>query len=308
VSRSTWQRANAPAAFVEYVLPIVLEISDLAVFDGATAPKRDAVWPVLLKSKHLDAHGACLAGLDTALGALTRDHSRDMRAIIDELRRRETYIANHLLLGLYTAGADRYADEAAAVLAAEPWRFDCGYSDASHWTATQLVRAIVPLCSGDARRRLEAGILAYAHPWERTKRGYKSAGWASFALLSAFPADVRSAVANTRFGELERKFGKPEEAPRGITAGYVRSPIEKSSAEKMTDDQWLRAIEKYRSEHGLDRADDRLKGGASQLAHTLESFVAEQPERFAEVNSIGRRNTISDRRRYGCALVPDVLE
>lgn len=273
---------NAPALFVEHVLPVILEISDQAVYEDAVPPKHDAVWPTLIKSDHLGAEGACLTGLDMALSTLVRD-GHDMRAVIDELRRRDTHIANHLLLGAYTAGADRYADEAAEMLVAQPWRFECGYSDSSHWTATELVRTIAPRCGAKIRARLEAAILAYSSPWERTEHGYKSAGRASFSLLSAFPPELRTGAGNRRFGELERKFGKPEDAPRGIRGGFVRSPIEKSAAEKMSDDQWLRAIEKYRSEHRFDPVGDGLKGGAWQLAQTLETFVAQQPERFAKL-------------------------
>jgi hypothetical protein len=273
---------NAPAEFVGHVLPVILEISDRAVYEDALPPKHDAVWPTLIKSQHLGVDGACLVGLDTALAKLARD-GHDLRSVIDELRRRATNIANHLLQVLYTAGVDRYADDAAEMLAAEPWRFECGYSDSSHWTSTELVRAIAPSCGVDARARLEAAILAYTSPWERTENGYKSAGFTSFSLLSAIPANLRSSAGTTRFGELERKFGKPARAPRGITVGSIGSPIEKAAAEKMTDDQWLRAIEKYRSGERFHRDADGLKGGAWQLSQTLETLVVEQPERFAKL-------------------------
>jgi hypothetical protein len=51
----------------------------------------------------------------------------------------------------------------------------------------------------------------------------------------------------------------------------------------MTDEQWLRAIERYRSEHHIDPVGDGLKGGAWQLAQTLEALVTLQPERFAKL-------------------------
>ena len=62
---------NAPAAFVEHVLPVVLEISDAAV-TGDTPPKHDSVWPGLWKSEHVSAEDACLLGLARALAALAR--------------------------------------------------------------------------------------------------------------------------------------------------------------------------------------------------------------------------------------------
>jgi hypothetical protein len=50
----------------------------------------------------------------------------------------------------------------------------------------------------------------------------------------------------------------------------------------MTDEQWLRAIERYHSEHRIAGGDD-LKGGARELARTLEVLVIQQPERFAKL-------------------------
>lgn len=274
--------ANAPLEFVQHVLPVILDLSDRTVLADAAPPKHDAVWPTLMKSDHLGADGACLTGVGRAIATLAHD-GHDLRPVIDELRRRDTYIANHLLQVLYTAGADRYADEAAEMLTAEPWRFRCGYLDSSYWTSAELVRAIAPRCGADVRSRLETAILAYSPPWECTEHGYKSAGFASFSILSAFPPDLRSGLGKTRFGEFERKFGKPAEGPREVKLRPVRSPIEEDAAEIMTDEQWFRAIEKYRSERSPDSVADGLKGGAWQLAQTLEALVARQPERFARL-------------------------
>lgn len=270
--------AKAPLEFVRHVLPVILDLSDRAVYKDATPPKHDAVWPILIKSDHAGADGACITGLNTALKRLARD-GHDLRAVIDDLRRRDTYVANYLLQVLFTAGANRHADEAAEMLVAESWRFECGYSN-SHWIATELVRAITPQCSPDVRARLEAAILTYLSPWERTEHGYKSSGFASFSIFSAFPSELRSDGGRRRFGELERKFDKPAEPPRVIGMRAVQSPIEKDSAEKMTDEQWLRAIKRHCSEH---RRGEGLKGGARQLARTLEVMVTQQSERFAKL-------------------------
>jgi hypothetical protein len=273
---------NAPVEFVKHVLAVVLEICDLAVYHAAALPRRDTVWPILIKSDHPRAEDACLAGLATALGTLAGDGA-DMREVIDDLRHRDTYIANHLLQVLYTAGADRYADEAATMLVAEPWRLKCGYSDSPYWTATELVRAIVRRCGPDVRLKLEGVLISFRPPWERTPQGYKFAGSAAFSLLSTFPPDLRSPAGATRYGELERKFGAPAEPPRGIQGGWVRSPIDEDAATKMSDDQWISAIAKYDIDGRLAQAKDGFKGGASELAQTLETMVKQQPERFARL-------------------------
>ena len=63
----------------------------------------------------------------------------------------------------------------------------------------------------------------------------------------------------------------------------VGSPIEKSAAEKMTDEQWLRAIKKYDSEERLNWENPE-KGGAPELARMLQDYVKEEPERFARLS------------------------
>ena len=52
----------------------------------------------------------------------------------------------------------------------------------------------------------------------------------------------------------------------------------------MTDNQWLLAIAKHRSDNRVDLSGDELKGGAPQLAQVLEERVKEQPDRFARLS------------------------
>ena len=283
VDMITKSAERAPAVFVEHVLPLVLEISD-AGLTGDRPPKHDAVWSILVKTEHPDGEEACLSGLASALVALARDHSVDFHDVIADLRRRDTHIANHLLLALYRGGAAHYGDEAITLLSDEPWRFQCGFQDSPHWCAMEIIRAVVPHCTTESRERIEAVILGYASPYERTPNGYKQFGRTQLGLLSAFPAELRSASANTRFHELVRKFGEPDNEPRGITVVSVESPIEKNATDKMTDDQWLRAIEKYRSGYPTYSSRDELKGGAGALAQALAARVKEKPDRFARLS------------------------
>ena len=275
--------ASAPAAFVEHVLPPVLEISDAAV-TGRTPPKRDAVWPLLLKTEFPNGKDACLSELAGALAVLARTGAALLREVIADLRLRDTYAANYLLLSLYRGGASRYANEAIALLCEEQWRFECGFSDSSNWCAMETIRAVVPHCTMENRARIEAVILDYVPPYERSALGYRQFARTRFDLLSAVPAALRSKTANARFDELTRKFGDPAGAPRGITLlTKVESPIAKEATEKMTDEQWLRAIAKYPSEDRIDHSGDGPKGGARQLAQVLEERVKEDPNRFVQL-------------------------
>ena len=274
---------RAPARFVRHVLPVVLEIADAALYGESDPPKRDAVWSYLFDSGHESIEIAIRNSLVVALQRLAKDCPDNLGDEIAELRKRDTHLGNFLLLCIYTAGAPCFADAAAELLCAEMWRLRCGYSDSSYWVAAQLIRAIVPLCSVGNRARLEAAILAYSPAYERTADGHTLEGHARHALLSAIPTEHRSKNAQIRFEKLERKFGKPDTAPRGIRISSVGSPIEKQAADKMTDAQWLKAIAKYRSEERLHRWDNPGKGAARELAGMLGEYVRNEPQRFARL-------------------------
>ncbi len=137
---------QVPAAFVEHVLPVILQISDTAL-TGDKPPRRDAVWTELIRTEYPDGEDACLSGLATALGALARNETNDLQDVITDLRSRDTHVSNHLLLALYRGRAVRYADEALSLLCAEPWRFECGFSDSPCWCAVETIRVLIPHCS-----------------------------------------------------------------------------------------------------------------------------------------------------------------
>ena len=272
---------HVPGAFVEHVLPVVLDLSDSTLIPGEKPPKRDAIWQHLMKTEYPSGDDACLSGLTGALAAIACHGGTDLHDVITDLRRRDTHIANHLLLSLLRGGSVRYADEAVSLFCDEPWRFQCGFSDSPNWCAMETIHAVALHCSAGNLEKLETVILHYVSPTERTSYGYKQTGETRFALLSAIPADRRNAGATAHFVELSRKFGEPYGEPRGIEGGLVESPIESNAACKMTDEQWLRAIVKYSSEDWMHVSGDRIKGGAPQLAQVLQTRVKEEPDRFA---------------------------
>ena len=69
-----------------------------------------------------------------------------------------------------------------------------------------------------------------------------------------------------------------------MQAGWVGSPIHGAAAEKMTDEQWLRAIAKYDTKERKNRSEHPEKGGALQLVRTLEEFAKQDPKRFARLS------------------------
>ena len=171
---------DVPEAFVQHVLPVVLKIADEATYKRANpAPKRDAVWGMLLADDHLSMSQTCKGVVAKAAEKLAEVRSGGIGGILTELRGHTTQTANFILLRAYRAGAKYFADEAVSELCANTWRFQCGYSDSPYWIATQLIEAVVSLCSDANRLMLERAILDYTPPYERTPDGYKLRGRAS---------------------------------------------------------------------------------------------------------------------------------
>jgi len=127
-------------------------------------------------------------------------------------------------------------------------------------------------------------LLTYSSDYEKMARGRRVAGHACFTLLSAVPEHLRSKNAHARFRELERKFGKPDPMPQGIQSYSIGSPIKQEAGEKMSDEQWLCAVAKYRTDERLNHWDHPDKGGAWELAGMLRDFVHNQLERFVRLS------------------------
>ena len=276
---------RVPDKFVQHVLPVILKISDEAVSPNQNAlPKPDAVWGSWFLFNEYDLIGEDYReSVALAVEKLAENKSDCIAEILADLRSRETYIANFLLLRAYTSGAKHFADDAVSELCKKTWRFECGYSDSPYWIAMQLIEAVTPLCSDDNRAKLEEAILNYSTDYECSASGHKERGYACFALLSGIPIELRSEHARARHAELERKFGEAKFEPQGIQGGLVVSPIEESAENQMADDQWLKAIKKYNSERRIP-GEDILKGGARELARSLQGRVQEEPERFARLS------------------------
>ena len=272
-----------PRTFVEHVLPAVIEVARAASRDGGEPPVVDAVWSVPIKgsSSGIDV---CLHALERTLGMLAGD-GEDLGKWITILVGERTHVANHLLLAVYRGGQHRYADEAAMQFCENPWRFRCGYSDHIYWCAIETLEAVAPHCGVSALAAIERTVLHYIDPFERTKEGRRSRGRAAYDLLSAFPQERLSGTAGRWHQEMQRRFGAPSAAPRGIVGGFVESPIPSEAEGKMNDNQWLRALATYSADHTLPYARQwPLQGGAHQLARILEAKTRDAPDRFARLS------------------------
>ncbi len=273
----------APDRFAELVLPPVLELSELTAYDRPP-PRRDRIWWYVARGERLTVRDAVVSALADAVSIWASKGSVP-EAILDDLRQRDTRVSNHMLLAVYKGGARHYGKDAIELLIEEPWRFECGPNDSPRWFAQETVGPLAECCSEAELGRLAEAIMSYVPAWERTPQGRRSRGLAEFDLLSAIPAGLRSQRVLRRLGELERKFTAPSEEPKGVRGGFLGSPIAPRAADKMTDEHWLSAIEKYGERGSRFAKGDELIGGALELSRELERRTKEDPNRFGGLAS-----------------------
>ncbi|WP_445242838.1 NACHT domain-containing protein [Microcoleus sp. POL10_C6] len=290
---------RAPRAFIEHLFLFMLRVMELTSIRENNPPWRDSVWCYRHYGKGYDINHALLSGMEEALSDLAANHPEDFSIILAEqqLRSSNFETIQFLLIRAYTANGERFADEAIDYLCEQPARIQTGYTicssseGASFWATRQLLEAITPNASNGHLAMLETELLNYYPEWEKTASMYSYGmysyyGHAQFVLLEGINSSRRSESATRRLQEWQRKFSKQSvEAPKPMVASFVGSPIPESATQKMTDEQWLRAIQRY-DKHGLDSNKDySFAGGASELSHLLERQVKIEPKRFAALVS-----------------------
>lgn len=63
----------------------------------------------------------------------------------------------------------------------------------------------------------------------------------------------------------------------------MQPPLPEQATDRMTDAQWLSAIREYADDKERGWLQDRILGGARELARVLEKRTKDHPERFARL-------------------------
>lgn len=275
---------NAPEAFIEYLLPFVLQIIELNAIREGDTPWKDTVWRWRHRDDGYNVDHHLLRGAEEALRKLAREMPDEFIRLAEPLHESKYETVQFLLMRAYAANGERFADESIDYLCELPGRLDCGYLDSPRGASHELIDAATPYCSNDRLARLDVLLLDYYPKWERTANGGARRGLTQFELLIAINKPRRSASVKARIGEWQRKFraDTPPEPPHGGIS-WVGSPIPTHAAEKMTDDQWLNALDRYASDRDHEWRDGQPVGGPDQLSQMLESQVRKEPLRFARL-------------------------
>jgi hypothetical protein len=181
--------------------------------------------------------------------------------------------------------ASGLADAGSSWLLATDTHLAVGWSSSSRWESRRLIEMSSLKCTDELYALLEARLMDFVPSWEKmaNRISLDSRGSTQLELLTALPSHRLSVRAASRISELKRKFPywMPAE-PSGMSGGSVGSPVATKSAMKMSDAQWLKAINTHVGDH-TRVANGEFVGGARELAQTFGALVKDDPDRFVKL-------------------------
>ncbi|MEU4635932.1 hypothetical protein AB0F90_16105 [Micromonospora chalcea] len=274
--------AAAPAEFVDQVLPFILALVEAAEQTSPEEPRQRSRWAFRRIDVAHDIDEAIFTGVDEALRKLAAlKPPQETVALIRPLADSDADELRFLACRTYTAAGS--GDEAVDWLLSDERNFRLGWVDSPRWASRELIEVASRRCDDGRLHTLTRRLLEHYPAWERSAEGRRLFGRAQYELLSAIEPSRRSAELTRRIGELERKFADwPLRGPQLVEVHVVGSPIPDRAVEFLTDNDWIRAIRRYRSD-APDWSGDRPVGGANELANLLGTRAKAEPERFAQL-------------------------
>ena len=274
---------TAPIEFVKALFP------RFARFD-LSVPKE---W-ISAPSRWGDPDDQLRNALADAMRTVAREDPAALDSLIEGEPHGESKWMTALLLQAWSANPEAYAERIVQFLLDSPdERLDIGYSSAVGGTdmlaamSRTAIAAASPLCSAESFADLESAILAFVPDWERQER---YVGRTALALLRALDEHRLSENARRHIQQLERRFPEAPErgaprppSPEDFVARPVGPPIASNDQRRMTDAQWLAAMDRYRNEREDATRGGQIVGGANELSRGLEQLVREDPGRFARL-------------------------
>ncbi|MBC8287931.1 MAG: ATP-binding protein [Nitrospinae bacterium] len=273
-----------PLAFYENIFPFILKIIETNLTDRGDLPYRDKVWFYRVPHEKFTTQDDLLSAMELAFSNIAKQNPEFFSHIASQIKSREYDTIQFLLTRGYTANGEYFASEAVSFLSETQTRLKTGSASDSYWATRELVESIAPFCTPDILQTLENLVLNYSDKYEKKSHNRRRVGYSQFTLLGGFNSDLLSSKGKQRLQELQRKFNQSvPEKPSGIKSGWVKSPISSSSADKMNDEQWLKAIKRYNQEDMSEWREDSFYGGAHELSKEVERLSELEPHRFANL-------------------------
>lgn len=174
------------------------------------------------------------------------------------------------------------ADTGARWLLEKEQRLAIGWSSAERWESRRLIEMSSSSCSDELYESLEAKLIDFLPSRERGAhaRSRRHRGSTQLQFLTALPVDRLSRKAASRISELKRKFPDWEPAgPARFSGGSVGSPVAANSAQRMTNANWLKAIDTHTGDD-MGWVNGKPVGGARELAQTFGALLKVDPARY----------------------------
>ncbi|NHQ60428.1 hypothetical protein G9409_07460 [Chlorobium sp. BLA1] len=271
----------APQSFLEHLLPAILRASESFKNADHGGLLRDRIWSMRFSFEYITLKEAYLKSCEMAIEQIGSTNPESLRPLITSLSQSRLYVANNFLLTALLAAPKIFAEEAMNLLADEPERFHCGFSNNPILATRTLVEKCSTYCSEECFQKVEKAILSFTSHYELSTEGLPYQGQSAYELASALAPCRISAELRSQLAEWQVKFGDcPKTSITPRCCGDV-SPIPKEKAQDMSDEQWLQAIAKYNNEERDFDFEHSQQGGASELAILLREFVVQNPARFA---------------------------
>ena len=272
---------EAPLQFVRELFP------RLARFDF-TVPKESVTAPGRGRNPNEQLRDALM----NAMCTVASENPTELDTIIEAIPHGESKWMSALLLQAWSTNPEAYTERIVQFILDSPSRrLEIGYSSAPGGTDTFVavsriaIAAVSSKCSDESFANLEGAILALRLDWETRNR---VVGRTVLPLLRALDETRLSTRARRRLQELERRFpdapeyGVPEPPTESVSWSPVGPPIPQENQRLMTDDQWLRAMEKYsHTEPNIEYGE--IIGSALELSRGLNDLVKNDPARFSRL-------------------------
>lgn len=295
---------KSPQAFVDGTIDGLNRSIDLIVRKEAEG-ERDFSFDLRVYSGHHFRGDAFLNMFRTALKDIAIGDSvaaRDALARIDPTKHE---VFTHIWLEIIASNAAELWDLFPKVLDSSHI-FEAGWNGAEWQSFAHAAKRVLPYLNEVDSVRLIERILEHRPeldsavklanqiarddeiiPWStKLTVMYRLAasGHTQWCILEEIGESRLNDTAKSRLHQLRRKFPKVKiPTPHHNEAHWVRSPIQRSKAARMTNEHWLNAIERYDNDNDRRRERTFTEGGASQLATELQEFAKAQPGRFARL-------------------------
>jgi len=273
--------AAAPTEFIDEVLPFVRSVVEAAGEvvrpDGRRASSR---W----SHRYVNGRGiddALYGGVEEALRRLGAERPHETATLIRSIA--DSNAEELRFLVCRTFAAARSDNSAIDWLVSNDRNLRLGWADSPRWASRELIEVATRRCDDEHLEALAQRLLNYYPDWEKGADRRRIYGRAQYELLSAIQPSRRNVQVARRLGELERKFSNsPPVGPQAVEAHFVGAPIPDKAVDFLTDDDWLRAIRKYRSSE-TNWSGDVPVGRANELANLLGTRAKVEPKRFARL-------------------------